>query len=208
MASMPTHPPTDEELVSYLLGEAPQPLRRDIELSLAQSKASQARLAEIRSLMDVLRSALADSPQADAMDRARRMFDPARLPAPATARSDVRTVLAELVRDTRSLETMPGFRGEIAAYQLVFASEAGEIHVLIAPDEVEAGCMRVRGQFDGPAAGTLGRLTFARVDAPEDIRTTHADEEGYFSIALPPGTYDLTFKIDGTTIRVTGIEVG
>ena len=136
--------------------------------------------------------------------RVKQIYD-ATLLMPTSVDTDWDLIVATLVEDTRERETLAGFRGVAASYQLTFNADGVEVHLQILPDAGDSSIVAVMGQIEGDGAERVEVLSMVGGDV---VAGGSCDEHGYFTLQIGVGTYDLVIVAGGRRIIIRAVEMG
>lgn len=201
-----TAKPTTETLIAFVLGDLEPAQSAEVQAALAADTAPARLVAEIRSMVALLRDNATITPPADLVAHLKALFDARPLDVPAGFDTDVEGVLGELVTDTRN-EALMGYRGQLSAYQLTFEAGAAEVHLQITPIPGQPSSMQVRGQIEPETDGPIESVRFVPVTDGPTIDTA-ADDTGFFSADVPVGVYDMHISVGGQTFVLPAVEIG
>lgn len=203
---MEQHGFSDEEIAATVLGEAPDDLAGAVRAAAQRDKAVRQRLERVAETLQALqRARAADALFAIDRDRLDRLAaDTA--PAPrvlAGVAEAARRLVALLAADSRrEPHALAGFRASETERRLVFRADGVEIRLHITPrraaiEGLSPGEVMVLGHVQGLDAAGAVFLS----DARGDVAGTAIDADGFFELALAPGTH--TLEIRGAALSVT-----
>ena len=162
----------------------------------------------IRTMIETIQGDVADPVPAGVITHASALSSALPKP-PSWFDRAVAVVLAPLVDDRPQLAF--GIRGD-GLRQSTFAADGLRLDLELQEDDGEdpigQGASRVRGQIDSEDA-VLDRVDVAVFLHGTDrvVATTTTEPNGRFDLVLPPGDFDLAFRLDENTQTLGRIEI-
>lgn len=123
----------------------------------------------------------------------------------------MRAIVATLTYDSRVSPALAGFRGTAGAVQLVFASEAGEVHLHVTESGGGDGVVTVRGVLE-PTGGADARgsgggsIVLTPVAGGADVSGS-IDEDEMFVLRVAPGLYRAMLRIGDASVDLGVLEL-
>ncbi|MEZ6235739.1 MAG: hypothetical protein R3B68_16270 [Phycisphaerales bacterium] len=118
----------------------------------------------------------------------------------------IRRLVAQVVFDSRVSPALAGFRGGADGRQLVFSSEAGDVHLrLSGPDERDPR-VTIRGAIEASDETEL-EGAIARVGASGGAAEASIDEDGMFVLRVAPGSHPMIVRLARTEIDLGLLDV-
>lgn len=198
---------TDRELaevVDFVTGMLPGERASAILRRAATEERFASTIDHVRRLIESLAGSAGDGVPPGLCERLKAIYDPSGVAGPGLDRGWA-AIVADLVMDSREIETLQGFRGAATAYQLSFGAGEIEVHLQVTPgDEDDA---RVMGQVE-PAPGDNARFELLSLVGGEVILAGSCDEHGYFSFDIGAGTYDLVIVLPAGRVVIGAVEIG
>ena len=118
----------------------------------------------------------------------------------------IRRLVAQVVFDSRVSPALAGFRGGADGRQLVFSSEAGDVHLrLSGPDEREPR-VTIRGSIEATDETEL-QGAIARIGGATGAAEASVDEDGMFVLRIAPGSHPMIVRLARTEIDLGLLDV-
>ena len=200
---------THETLIAYAAGELAPERVAEVEAVLRQSAGDVRRLERIRRMIDSMRIDDSVAPPAEALSRAKAIFQPSQRPFWCDWLDQLDTILANLRFDSRKTPALAGYRGTASAIQISFESEAADVDLeLLPPAAAGTTQWTVMGQIS--TEKSLSEVQVALVSSADDTINLdiHPDEHGVFSAQTQPGEYDLLIRFSDVVLRLADITIG
>jgi hypothetical protein len=141
--------------------------------------------------------ALFAAPAARAAESPRDVFAP------------LRRIIAELVFDSGAGLTpgLAGFRGT-GDRHLTYVAEAVQVDLRLQPPADLGGAWRVLGQVDADWLEPAIAVDMVQAGKERAVSQATTDERGMFSLAAPPGRYDILVRLAEAIRVLPGLELG
>ena len=199
MSPAARHTPT-EELVDFVEGRLPAPMRGQVEAHLAACESCQRQAGALRHLIAVMHADTSEDAPVHVVNRAVRLYRTQRLAA--TPVRPKRHLLAILRLDSARQTFAPALRAAAAAgtRELLFdIHDDNELEVRIEPAE---GGWRIAGQILGTCSG--GQVV---VEGAAGEATTELNALCEFSLPPQPGPiYKLVLQLEDVEVDVPILE--
>ncbi|MBA2277831.1 MAG: zf-HC2 domain-containing protein [Chloroflexia bacterium] len=216
---MTRHPMTDDELISYALGDLSPARRQEVASHLAECPDCHdaiGRLSQTVALLRAPRMAIIEAPL-ETRDRARLLLgrvrpDLVREVTPAWT-DRVREVLASLTFDSRQTFALGGLRStDTSTRQLSYESPLADLDLQIAPLPAQASGerrWRVMGQLTlvEPAMDLHAEFSSSTGDATGPPVAVVLDRDGYFTTDLVVGGYTLRVPIGESVLVFPDLDL-
>jgi hypothetical protein len=205
---MSKHGFTLEKLIAYAAGELDADATAAVEAHLRDSAEDARRVERLRRIIATMRSDDSVAPSAEALARAKALFEVAPAPTWRAWIGQLEQIVARLVYDSRTQPALAGYRGGGDAVQLSFESETATIDLeLVPPTKPPATKWTVLGQL--ATEWTMADVLVLLVSRSDDdvFVGVRPDEHGVFMIRSEPGTYDLLIRFTDKLIRLPDIDL-
>ncbi len=199
-----------EELVAYASGELRDHEAARVEAYLALAADAAREVAELRGVLETMRSDDSEAPPAEVVARA------------VAARSDqpratmggwlvhARRIIAELIFDSRAQLALDGYRGAGSTCQMAYESRCGRVDLRVSANPAGPHPWRIHGQVVLGEDAPVGPVALVAAGTTDPVATVTPDQHGRFRIDAAPGLYDLLVSLDqGQRVIVhPALEVG
>lgn len=201
---------TYERLLAFAAGEITGAEATEIEAHLERDPEAAAAVARYRALRHLVQHALAMEPSRTLIARAKAIFAEARAPATEPWWTRLEQVIANLVFDSRPQPALAGFRSAEMGFQLAFESDRTAIDLHAEPTGEGAregtAAWQVMGQID-VADAESGEVVLVPEGSEAPAAESSVDDEGVFSLRVPPGRYTLYVRSGRGSIVCEEIEL-
>jgi anti-sigma factor RsiW len=208
-----------EDLIAFAAGELDADRAARLEAELASDPGARRTVDAFRRVAAIAASDNSVAPSADAVLRAKAVFDAAALRAgrPAGWWVALERVVAALCFDSRVQPVAVRYADAGARIQLAFESDRAEIDLqaerlaaepgagAIAPAASGAARWRLTGQIAGERLGSC-RVVLLDADGAA-VDETMTDERGMFIFDVESGRYELGFAVDGGLLVAPALEL-
>lgn len=200
----PERPEPGDALIALALGEL-----SDADRALAESTLSASDRITVERLRTTVTTIADPAMQVAPAGLMRRLEALGRVTAVGEAVVQVagviRRLAATLTFDSRVRPALAGFRGVAEGRQLVFSSEAGEVHLrFTGPSESDPRITiwgSVESEDGAPAAGSV------RLGEGDAALEADVDDDGMFVLRSPAGSYPLVVRVGGVEIDLGLLDV-
>ncbi|MCA9287328.1 MAG: hypothetical protein KDA05_02020 [Phycisphaerales bacterium] len=197
--------PLRDEHVALALGELDAQTAARLDASL--DAATRTAIGQIRATVAAMGDRALEAAPASLVRRLEAMGRVSAVgEAVAQVTGALRRLVARVVFDSRVSPALAGFRGGADGRQLVFSSEAGDVHLrLSGPDERDPR-VTIRGSVETTEASEL-QGAIARIGGAEDRAEANIDEDGMFVLRIAPGSHPMIVRLARTEIDLGLLDV-
>ena len=200
-----------DQVIAYAAGEGGPDQAAAIEAWLDRHPEATATVNRYRSARQTLRTDDGVDPPAEALRRARALFETGRAAAPAWMGESVIQAIATLIFDSRRAPAPAGLRGPVVSFQMTYELSGvvpGELDLHAEPTGGgDTRSWRLIGQIASPQATGPLRVDLCRAGSLSPIRSVDGDDRGGFVLHVEAGSYDLHLRVPHGVVVVPDIRV-